>query len=445
MRHFPELPAPREEETKKKKKKLLAKARIQKADEVSSSEFAVLADRLGFQSEEILALKQRSSDRDIARDALLRARKPDRYEYNDSDLESHIEQIVRLFATAKPLVVEQSRPALVSDGLDAAGARCGFPDEEAHARDSKSLYITSLHAEREEQGESITSFYVRRSVYFAFFGRLPEISTHCRSSPALPPNASAEWAASSPFRETPAPEAGGGIQGDLGEARLDTLDGQDRIEEDRLEEERQVSEVNGNGNDAQEVDSFRISEREQRRGTQIDIERIIAGGLASIREDSEDRPASDGLEELVNSYMHPTQDQVQTENVDLIAHSQPREQKNLNRRRLQVVPPCPSEVRIEFKVLEGEVWRTDRSLLVDPSEPSEMERVVKEYMRNGIRPSDTSLNLLVPRTCFHAVTTDGTNTVLLTPEDNTRLNNQLMVFIPTSDAGPCTSSRLKRS
>ena len=95
---------------------------------MSSSEFAALADRLGFQSKEILALKRRSPDRDIARDVLLRARKPDRYEYNDSDLESHIEQILRLFATAKPLVVEQSCPALVSDSPDAAGIRCGFPN-----------------------------------------------------------------------------------------------------------------------------------------------------------------------------------------------------------------------------------------------------------------------------------------------------------------------------
>ena len=49
MRHFTELPAPREEETTtttKKKKTLLAKARTQKVDEVILSEFAALADQL---------------------------------------------------------------------------------------------------------------------------------------------------------------------------------------------------------------------------------------------------------------------------------------------------------------------------------------------------------------------------------------------------------------
>lgn len=352
MRRFPELPAPREEETKKK----LAKARIQKADEVSSSEFAVLADWLGFQSEEILALKRRSSDRDIARDALIRARKQDRYEYDDSDLESNIEQILGLFATAKPkpLVVKQSCPALVSDGPDAAGTRCGFPDEEAHAKDSESLYITSLHTEREEQGESITSFYVRRSVYFAFFGRLAEISAQCRSSPAPPSNAGAEQTASSPFRERFAQldQAGrlGIEQERLGQDRLeeDRLEGE-RLERDGMEQETQVSEVNGNGNDAQEVDSFRISERDQRRGTQFDIERIIAGGLASIREDTEDlleRQTGDGLEELVNSYTHPSRDQVQMANVHLTAHNQPGEQ-NLDR-RLQALLSATICIRQEY-------------------------------------------------------------------------------------------------
>jgi len=412
MRDFPNLPAPRGVETKKKK--LLAKARTPKANEVSSSEFAALADRLGFQSEEISALKRRSSDREIAREALLSARDQDHYDY-DGDLDSHVELILGLFATAKPRITERSCPSLVSDGPDAAGTRCGFPDEEAHARDRKFLYISNLHADQEEQGQSITSFFVRRSVYFAFFGRLAEISTHRRSNPAPPPNAGAERAASPSFCETQAPEVSREIdeerlrQNRLEEERLH----RQRSERDRLEQERQVSEVNGDRNDAQGAeDSFQVPERDQRRDTQIDIGRIIARGLASIPEDTEDPPEHSG-------------------------------EQNLDR-QLQVVPPVPSNIRIEFKILEGEVWRTDRSLLVDPSEPSEVERVAKKYMRKGIRPFDTSFKLLVPRKCFQAVTTDGTNTVLLIQEDDVRFKSQLVVYEPTSDAGLSTGGRLKR-
>jgi hypothetical protein len=124
MRDYPDLPAPREVKTKKK---LLAKARTPNANEVKLSDFAVLADRLRFKSDEITALMLRSSDREIARDALLRARNQDHYDYDDGDIESHIEKKLGLFATARPRNTEQSCPALVSDGPDTAGPDVGFP------------------------------------------------------------------------------------------------------------------------------------------------------------------------------------------------------------------------------------------------------------------------------------------------------------------------------
>ena len=293
---------------------------------------------------------------------------------------------------------------------DGPGPRCGFPDEEAHARDRKFLYISNLHADQEEQGESITSLFVRRSVYLAFFGRLPEMSTHRSFSPAPPPNDGAERAASSSFRETQAPE----VALEMDEELLR----ENRLEEERLQRERSerdsLEQMNVDRNDAQGVDdSYRAPERDRRRDTHIDIERIIARGLASIREVTEDPPE----------------------------HS---EEQNLDR-QLQEVPPSPSKIRIEFKIREGEVWRTERSLLVDPSEPSEVERVAKKYTRKGIRPFDTSLNLLVPRHCFQTVTTNGTNTVLLIKDDGLHVDSQLVVFKPTSDADPFTGSRPKRS
>ena len=49
------MPAPREVKTKKKKK-LLAKARTLNANEAKLSDFAVLANRLQFESDEITAL-----------------------------------------------------------------------------------------------------------------------------------------------------------------------------------------------------------------------------------------------------------------------------------------------------------------------------------------------------------------------------------------------------
>jgi hypothetical protein len=120
---------------------------------------------------------QRSSDREIARNTLLKARKPDRYQYNETHLEAHVAQIVKLFTTATPLPCEFSSPSLVSDNPDASGNRCGFPDEDTQQQDSKFLVMPHLHKEREELGEDVTSYFVRRSVYMAFFGKTVNLGT----------------------------------------------------------------------------------------------------------------------------------------------------------------------------------------------------------------------------------------------------------------------------
>ncbi len=63
------------------------------------------------------------------------------------------------------------------------------------------------------------------------------------------------------------------------------------------------------------------------------------------------------------------------------------------------------------------------SLLVDPSDPSEVERVAKKYMRKRIRLFDTNLNILVG--CFEAAPADGTNTIFLIPEVEISIDEEL--------------------
>jgi hypothetical protein len=43
-----------------------------------------------------------SLDREITRDALLRARNQDHYDYGNEDIKSHIEKILELFVAARP-------------------------------------------------------------------------------------------------------------------------------------------------------------------------------------------------------------------------------------------------------------------------------------------------------------------------------------------------------
>ena len=45
----------------------------------------------------------------------------------------------------------------------------------SYEEDRKFLFIDYLHDEREHQAEGITSFFVRKSIYLAFFGRLLKV------------------------------------------------------------------------------------------------------------------------------------------------------------------------------------------------------------------------------------------------------------------------------
>ena len=254
MRHYRKMPV----EPKKKKKDLLAKVGGGEADETVLCEFAALTYRLGFESDEVCALKQRSPDREIARSALLKARKPDRYEYDDVVLESHIAQIVRMFSTATLLRSEQLTPVLVSDDPDASGNRCGFPDEQAQEEDSTLLFISSLHDASEEQGEAITSFFVRRSVYFAFFGKSMNLLANVRSTHSQQSN-------------TPAQQSGYSSQDSslirvpMENVVMEGVVEEEEAEQERLEQERFEQE---------QLEQERLARLEQERLARLEQERL---------------------------------------------------------------------------------------------------------------------------------------------------------------------------
>jgi hypothetical protein len=69
-----------------------------------------------------------------------------------------------------------------------------LPGEDAHEQDGKLLSMAALHAEREEQGEGITSLFVRGSVYFAFFGKPEDGGADGGSPVSRPPHTRARYA-----------------------------------------------------------------------------------------------------------------------------------------------------------------------------------------------------------------------------------------------------------
>ncbi len=360
MRHHCEMPA----EAKKKGKDLLAKAGAGGADEEVLFEFAALANRLGFRSDNIRALMQSSSDRQIARSALLRARKPNRYQYDETILEACVDKIIELFKTAAPLPRENSNPALTSDDPGASGNRCGFPDKDAQQKDGKFLFLPYLHREIEEQGEYITSFFVRRSVYLAFFGRLANLDEHSRHYPPQATHASAMQAGQSEMQGVEMSEQ----QVQREQERLD----QERQERARLEQERQEQEKREQERQEQARQEQARQEQERQEQERQEQERREQERLEQERHEQE-RLEQERLEQERHEQERHEQERLEQEK---------REQERLEQERLEQARQ--EQARLEQERLEQERLEQERL----EQERLEQERLEQERLEQEKREQE---------------------------------------------------------
>ena len=137
MRHYSQMPKSPKPSTRKE---LMMRPTIH-ADPTVLREFAELAECLGFESPEITELKQYPTVR-VPR------------------------------SQTKP-----RKPLLVTDGAGVAKkSRCGLPKVEKYLEDGEYFFINHLDSRDEQQGEGITSFFVRKSIYSAFFGKASPLS-----------------------------------------------------------------------------------------------------------------------------------------------------------------------------------------------------------------------------------------------------------------------------
>ncbi|KAI9769847.1 MAG: hypothetical protein M1840_003841 [Geoglossum simile] len=83
-------------------------------------------------------------------------------------------------------------------------------------------------------------------------------------------------------------------------------------------------------------------------------------------------------------------------------------------------------VRIDFKVRERGIWKDIPPLIVNLSDPSEVEYIAIKNLRKGIRTFDTNLRMLAPNECFEAVTGNGTNTMLLIPQEELVIDDEML-------------------
>ncbi|KAF4765573.1 hypothetical protein HAV15_003280 [Penicillium sp. str.  len=164
MRHYPEMAK------KATSKKVIAKAVRGRADEVVLHNMATLAQKLGFDSLRVTEMLNRSPDRRIAREALLKARKPGSYRYDPATFDSLIDRLVECFGTA---VAHEALPSpeLVLGRTPTLSRRCGPPLEHVQPIDRPHLFLDKVHSKEATGQQTISSFFVRQCVYFAFFDK----------------------------------------------------------------------------------------------------------------------------------------------------------------------------------------------------------------------------------------------------------------------------------
>jgi hypothetical protein len=141
---------------------------------------AARARRLGFESDEISRLLSQDPDREFAREALLKARSPDYFSYGEFD--ESVAKLVVIFKSAKEILSEPIEPNILVPGCgESPDRRCGRVFNNAYEQDRRHLFLRYLYKPSRGEGGGISSFAVRSSVFFRFFGqKLPVGSIHTR-------------------------------------------------------------------------------------------------------------------------------------------------------------------------------------------------------------------------------------------------------------------------
>ncbi|KAH8193872.1 hypothetical protein TruAng_011961 [Truncatella angustata] len=131
-------------------------------------DFAALAYRLGFRNNHIEELRQRARDRDIARNALLRARRPAVYEYESESFVLLLDEFEKMADTARLRGVQPRHEDAIWKDVETR-KRSGLPYADEHLRDQKHLFLDVV-AGPDAPISGVTSLFVRRCVIHAFLG-----------------------------------------------------------------------------------------------------------------------------------------------------------------------------------------------------------------------------------------------------------------------------------
>ena len=157
----------------------------EKADQKVLYDMAILAHKVGFRSEQIADLLKQSPDRQIAREALLKARKPEQFQYNAFD--SIVDRVAEYFNQASPLDCEPEEESIDDRELQIK-SRCGKPATKVQRQDRRFLFVDQLHSAWPSTIRKVSSLFVRQCIYYKFFGELQfTLSGHVRDRDSISP------------------------------------------------------------------------------------------------------------------------------------------------------------------------------------------------------------------------------------------------------------------
>ncbi|KAF5724642.1 intracellular transport uso1 [Fusarium mundagurra] len=127
------------------------------------------ARRLGFESDEIMRLAVTNPDEQVASKALQDARPTAFYEYDESEMQNILSRIVHAFerARARDFTDIESTFTTIGSGEPIA-RRCGRQYSGAYMRDRWSFDLSAF-SRRTSESRDITSLFVRKSVFHAFW------------------------------------------------------------------------------------------------------------------------------------------------------------------------------------------------------------------------------------------------------------------------------------
>jgi hypothetical protein len=450
MRHYLQMPRDL------KGKELLAR-HTTNVDRTVLREFADLAERLGFESPEITALKEHPHARD--------ARNPS----------------------------ENSKPLLVTDGAGVKKKRrCGLPSVEEYLEDSESLFINHLHDVDEEQGEGITSFFVRKSIYSAFFGKpspLPLEGLHPRNN-AVEGRQTLERQELKRQEqerqerrelERQEQERQGLERQELERQELERQElerqelerrelerreqerqelerrEQERQELERREQERQelerqkLEKQRQEGRDQEEKAKQQQAKRTQARKEhhgrlqRVKLKKIHQGRSREQAHEREEwqRPQKPNLEDERRLEDQQRMGLDELIDIDQDVDLQPGEdiQAESSGARLEEAS-SNTTVRINFKIRDGGIWKPASAHIIESSDSSEIEKAAMNWIRGKWRLFNTELRMLAPQQCYDAVIADGTYTILLIRESEIAIDSELLlsamdIGIEANEQGRC--------